>query len=45
MVFFKDRTYRLRDMELGALFRIVVVTNIIIQTILQLAYASCRVDR
>ena len=45
MILFEDSTYCLRNVELATLFRLLVVTDVIGQTVLQFAVTNIRVHR
>ena len=45
LVFFENGAHRLRDVKLGALFRLFVVANVISQSVVQLTIAHIGVER
>ena len=45
VVFFETGAHRLRDVKLGALFRLFVVANVISQSVVQLTIAHIGVER
>ena len=42
---FEDSTYGLRDMELGTLLRLLIVADVIGQSVVQMTYAHVLVNR
>jgi hypothetical protein len=45
VVFFEDSTYSLCDVEFATFFRLVVVTDVVSKTIVEMANADIGIDR
>ena len=45
VILLEDSAYRLRDMELGTLFRLLVMTDVIGQSVIQLTVTDLRIHR